>query len=118
MPSPPKGGHSYFKVIWLALRGSVDLGLLEPARVVHVDRLPLGEDVERGLPRLAVAVARLLGAAEGQVHLGARRAGVDVRDAGLEVAHRPEGLVDVAREDRGGEAVLDPVRHADRLVEV
>ena len=43
----------------------------------------------------------------GQVHLGADRAGVDVRDAGLEVAHRAEGLVDVAREDRGREAELD-----------
>ena len=51
--------------------------------VVDVDRLPLGEDVERRLARLAVAVAGLLGAAEREVHLGAGRAGVDVGDPGL-----------------------------------
>ena len=50
-------------------------------RVVDVDRLPLGEHVERRLARLAVAVAGLLHPAERQVHLGAGRAGVDVRDA-------------------------------------
>ena len=37
---------------------------------------------------------------------------------GLQVAHRAERLVDVAREDRGREPVADPVRDADRLVEV
>src|SRR5690348_6185864 len=41
----------------------VALGLLQLPRVVDVDRLPLGEDVERGLARLAMAVARLLHAA-------------------------------------------------------
>src|SRR5215510_13741994 len=96
----------------------VDLGLLELARVVDVDRLPLGEEVERGLTRLAVPVARVLDAAEREVHLGADRAGVDVRDAGLEVAHRAEGAVDVLREDRGREAVLDAIRDLDRLVDV
>ena len=57
-------------------------------------------------------------AAEGEVHLGADRAGVDVGDPGLEVAHRPERGVHVAREDRGRKAELDPVRDADRLVDV
>ena len=52
----------------------VDLRALELAGVVDVDRLPLGEDVERGLARLAVAVAGVLRAAERQVHLGAGRA--------------------------------------------
>src|SRR5438477_4308603 len=96
----------------------VDLRALELARVVDVDRLPLGEDVERRLAGLTVAVARVLRAAEGQVHLGADRPGVHVRDPGLEVAHRPERVVDVAREDRGREPILDPVRDADRLVDV
>src|SRR5215210_34799 len=66
----------------------VDLGLLELPRVVDVDRLPLCEDVERRLPSFAVAVARVLRAAERQVHLGSDRAGVDVGDPRLEVAHR------------------------------
>ena len=95
--------------------GVVDLRALQRPGVVDVDRLPLREDVERGLPRLAVAVARLLRAAERQVHLGADRAGVDVRDAGLEVAHRAERAVDVPGEDRGREPVADPVRDAERL---
>src|SRR5215813_11378703 len=96
----------------------VDLGLLELARVVDVDRLPLGEEVERGLARFAMPVARVLDAAEREVHLGADRARVYVRDAGLEVAHRAEGAVHVLREDRGREAVLDAVRDLDRLVDV
>src|SRR5918994_2253668 len=94
----------------------VDLGLLQLPRVVDVDRLPLGEEVERGLTRLAVAVAGVLDAAEREMHLGADRARVDVRDARPQVAHRAERLVHVAREDRRREAVLDPVRDLDRLV--
>src|SRR6476469_6978893 len=78
----------------------VDLRALQLAAVVDVDRLPLGEDVERRLARFAVAVARLLHPTEREVHLGAGRPGVDVGDAGLEVAHRLERLVHVAREDR------------------
>src|SRR5262245_30674712 len=42
----------------------VDLGLLEPARVVNVDGLPLGEDVEASDARLAMPVAGVLDPAE------------------------------------------------------
>ena len=68
------------------------------------------------MPGLAVAVAGLLPAAEREVRLGAGRPGVDVDDAGLEVAHRPEGRVDVAGEDRGRQAVADLVGGRHRLV--
>src|SRR5262249_13291777 len=95
----------------------VDLRTLELAAVVDVDRLPLGEYVERRLPGLAVTVAGLLHAAEREVHLSARRSRVDVCDAGLQVAHRLERLVDVAREDRRREAVLHAVRGGDGLLE-
>src|SRR5215208_907972 len=91
-----------------ASAGRVDLRLLQLPRVVDVDRLPLGEDVERGLARFAMAVPGVLRAAERQVHLGADRARIDVRDPCFEVAHRAEGGVHVAREDRGREAELDP----------
>src|SRR5581483_1449883 len=100
------------------LRGGIDLRSLQTSRVVDVDRLPLGEDVEGGLPGLAVPVARVLRAAEREMHLGAGRAGVDVRDARLQIAHRAERRVDVLREDRRREAVADAVRDADRLVGV
>src|SRR5262245_37233830 len=93
----------------------VDLGALERAGVVDVDGLPLREHVERGLARLAVAVSGLLDATERQMHLGADRARVDVRDAGLEVAHRAKGTVHVAGEDRRREAVADAVRDPERL---
>src|SRR5207244_6988228 len=98
--------------VWLPARlraglDGVDLRLLQPAAVVDVDRLPLGEDVERRLAGLAVAVAGVFRAAEREVHLGAARAGVDVGDPRLEIAHRAERLVHVAREDRGRQAVLD-----------
>src|SRR5262245_66624554 len=65
-----------------------------------------------------MAVPGVLRAAEGEVHLCPDRPGVDVRDPRLEIAHRTERLVYVAREDRRGEAVPDPVCDADRLVEV
>src|SRR5437870_4415112 len=93
----------------------VDLGALQAPREVDVDRLPLGERVERGVTGLAVAVAGLLPAAEWQVRLGARRAGVDVDDARLEVAHRPEGRVRVAGEDRRRQAVVGLVERGHRL---
>src|ERR1700741_4552 len=83
----------------------VNLGALQPAAEVDVDRLPFGEGVEGRVAGLAVAVPGLLPAAERQVRLGAGRARVDIDDAGLQVAHRPEGRVRVAREDRRAEAV-------------
>src|SRR6188508_2650899 len=81
----------------------VNLGPLQPSAEVHVDRLPLGERVESGVAGLAVAVAGLLPAAEWQVRLGASGPGVDVDDARLEVAHRPERRVRVGGEDRRAE---------------
>ncbi len=59
----------------------VDLGALQAAAVVDVDRLPLGELVEHVAAGLAVAVAGVLGAAEGQLDLGADGRRVDVDDA-------------------------------------
>src|SRR4051812_3425277 len=96
----------------------VDLGLLELPGVVDVERLPLGEDVQRGLARLAMPVPCLLHPAEREVHLGADRAGVYVGDPCLEIAHCPEGPVHVAGEDRGRKPEADAVRDPDRLVEV
>src|SRR5579862_1783194 len=96
----------------------VDLRALQAPGVVDVDRLPLREDVERGLARLAVAVARVLRAAEREMHFRTGRAGVDVRDARLKVAHRAERLVHVARKDRRREPVANAVCDAQRLVEV
>src|SRR5689334_13522956 len=68
----------------------VDLCPLEPATEVDVDRLPLGVRVEGGVAGLPVAVPGVLPAAEGQMRLGAGRAGVDVDDPRLEIAHGPE----------------------------
>jgi len=54
-------------------------------------------------------------AAEGQMHFGADGGGVDVGDAGFEVAHGCEGAIDVAGVERGGEAVVDGVGDGDCL---
>src|SRR5438105_11298807 len=78
----------------------VDLGLLQLARKVHVDRLPLREHIDPGDPRLAVAVPRVLHAPERKMDFRPDRRRVDVEEPRLEVAHRREGLVDVARVDR------------------
>src|SRR3954452_16664808 len=119
--TPSIGGGPYAKTCKTAftagrLRGDVDLGPLKPAGVVDVDRLPLGEDVEGGLARLAMAVPGVLRAAEREIPLVARRPGVDVGDPGLQVAPRRKCAVDVAGEDRRRQAVLDPVRRTDGLL--
>src|SRR5262245_16034336 len=79
----------------------VDLRALQRPAVVDVDALPLGEHVEGLDAGLAVAVARVLGAAEGQVRLRADGGGVDVEDPRVHVAHGREGLVDVLGVDGG-----------------
>src|SRR5580658_1514863 len=65
-----------------------------------------------------MAVAGLLDAAEGEMDFGSDGGGVDVGDAGFEVAHGAEGAVDVVRVEGGGEAVLDAVGDIDGVVEV
>src|SRR6516225_875988 len=77
---------------WLRV---VDLGALQLTAVVEVDGLPFRVEVQRRRSRLAVAVARLLGASEGQVGFGADRGGVYVKDARLHVAHSPKSVVHV-----------------------
>src|SRR4051794_24328008 len=91
----------------------VDLRALQLAAVVDVDALPLGEDVEDLRARLAVAVARGLRAAEGEVYFGADGRGVDVEDARVHLLHRAEGAVDVRGVDRGRQAVAHAVAYLD-----
>src|SRR5258705_9086099 len=96
----------------------VDLGALQPAAEIDVDRLPLGVRVERDVAGLAVAVAGLLPATERQVRLRPGRPGIDVYDPRLEVAHRAERLVHVAGEDarRQAEAGLVQRQHRRAVV--
>src|SRR5262245_37614233 len=93
----------------------VDLGALEAATVIDVNRLPLGEELERTQACLAVAVAGAARAAEGQLDLRADGAGVDVDDAGRQVAHGGLHRVGVAREDAAGEAEPRVVIDGDGL---
>src|SRR5512134_97769 len=94
----------------------VDLRPLQRAAVVGVADLGLRVELVHLPPALAVAVAGLLDAAEGEVRLRADGRRVDVGDPVVQVLERPEGQVDVPGVDRAGEAVLDPVVHPDRLV--
>src|SRR5579863_3233740 len=66
----------------------VDLGLLQLVGIIHVDRLPLGIEIDRADAAFAMAVAGCFGAAEGTMHFGADGRGVDVGDARVEVANR------------------------------
>ncbi len=51
------------------------------------------------------------------MNFGADGRGVDVDDAGVDVTHRAEGIVDVAGVDRRRQAILDAVGDVDRLVQ-
>src|SRR5581483_770682 len=93
----------------------VDLCPLQPPAVVHVDRLPFGERVERGLPGLAHGVARAARSAEGELNLSACRAVIDVHDPGGQVADGPGCGVYVLRKDAARQAVLDTVVDLDRF---
>src|SRR5438034_227560 len=95
----------------------VDLRSLQRPAVIDVDRLPFGEDIQRLDAGLAVAVAGVLGAAEGQVGLRPDGGRVHVEDPGVHVAHGREGLVDVLGVDRRGQAVLDGVADGDGLLQ-
>src|SRR5579864_4517097 len=75
----------------------VNLRFLQFATVVGVDHLPFGEDIQPGQPGFAVAVAGAARAAEGELDLRARRAGVDVQNAGGDIAHSVLHAVDVLR---------------------
>src|SRR2546430_1875918 len=83
------------------------------------DGAPPGPEMEARAPppARAMAVAGLLPPAERQVGFGADGGGVHVRDAAVELAHRPEGGVHVPRVERAREPVLHVVVHADGLVE-
>src|SRR5437867_12387808 len=76
-------------------------------------RLHLGELVE-GVERLVAADARLLITAERRGDV-ATVVGVDPHRAGAQALGELEGLVDIGREDRRGEAVDRIVGHAERL---
>src|SRR6266404_1892678 len=98
--------------------GVVDLGALQLVRVVDVESLPLRVEVDGGDGCFAVAVAGFLGAAEGQMRFGADRGGVDVNDAGVQVADGLERAIHVVRVDRGGEAVRHAIRNLYRFLEI
>src|SRR5690242_9791535 len=77
----------------------VDLRPLEAAAVVDIDRLPLGEELQRAKASLAMAIARAARAAEGQLNLRANGPRVDIDDACRQVAHGRLRRVDVVGED-------------------
>src|SRR5689334_13475768 len=97
--------------------GEVDLGALELAAIVYIDGLPLGEYIQPGLARLTVAVTGAPRAAKRQLDLRADGPGVDVDDAGGQVAHGPESLVHIRRVDGAGEAVLGMVVDLDGFLQ-
>src|SRR5580704_1927691 len=94
----------------------INLGALEFVGVVDVDGFPLREEVDGGDGGFAVAVAGLLGAAEGEMRFGPDSGRVHIDDAGVKVPHRGKGAIDVARIDGRGEAVRHAVGDFDSLL--
>src|SRR5713226_4492516 len=87
----------------------VDRRLARLAGVVHIDRLDLGVELERGRSLLARSDARGLRAAKGKLGLASGRPAVDVDDAGLDVVREAEDRRGIAGEDGGGQPVAHVV---------
>src|ERR1700678_2818247 len=66
----------------LSLVFAVDLRLLQLVGIIHVDRLPLGVEINRADSAFAMAVAGGLRPAEWQVHFRAAGGGVGVGGGG------------------------------------
>jgi len=64
-----------------------------------------------------MTVGRRFRPAEGQVHLGSDGRRVDAEDAGVEIPHRLEGGIDVARVDRRRQSVGNAVPDRDRFLD-
>src|SRR5690242_11045499 len=71
----------------------VNLRPLQLVRIVDIERLPLGIEINGRNRRLAVTVAGLLCAAERQVRLRSDGRRIHIDDAGVDIAHRRERLV-------------------------
>src|SRR5207245_3341190 len=93
-----------FWVLTAGLFPRIDLRALQPAAVIDVDRFPLREFVESHRAGLAMTVAGVLHAAEGQLDLGTDGWRVDVDDAGLHLVHGVERLAQVVGVDRHRQA--------------
>src|SRR5438552_14787154 len=96
----------------------VNLRSLKTSAVIHVDRFPLAERVERRLAGFAMAIAGVSHPAEWQMNFAADRAGVDVHDGRPDITHGALRPVDVPREDRRGQPVLDAVVDRNGLLEL
>ena len=96
----------------------IDLRALQPVREIDVARISIGCR-SRLLPgRLRDVRCRLLCAAERQMDFRADRRSIHVSNAGVNVAHGAERLVDVARVHRRRETIRHAIRDLDCFVEV
>ena len=95
----------------------VDLRALQPPAVIDIDRFPFAERVECSLPSFARAIAGASRAAKRKLHFAADRAGVNIDDAGRQLAHRGECAIDVLRVNGTDEAVGHVVVDGDGFLE-
>src|SRR4051812_27512948 len=96
---------------------SVEVRLPRGARVVVVDRLDLGVEVDGGLALLARSDAGVLDSAERQLGLAADRGRVHVDDPAFDLLDEAEDRRGVARVDARREPVLDARGDLERLLE-
>src|SRR5215471_138500 len=96
----------------------INLGPLQPVRVVNVNRFPLGVEINCANSAFAMPVSRGLDAAEGEMHLCSDGRRIYIRDAGIDVAHGTKRPVHVARVDGGREPVRDAVGSLNGLLKI
>src|SRR5215813_883753 len=96
----------------------VNLGPLQPVRIINVDGPPLRVKINCSKAALAVPVTRGFDAAKGQMHLRPDGRSIDVSDTRIQIAHGTKGAVHIARVNGRREAVLDAVGHLDGLVKI
>src|SRR5215213_540501 len=106
-----------FSLISLRRFELVDLGALQFAAEVDIDRLPLRKDVEHLGSGFAMAVTGGFGTAKRQVYFRTDRRSVYVEDAGVHLVHCFERAIDVLCVNRGREPVAHTICDLDCVFE-
>jgi hypothetical protein len=86
---------------------------LELTTVIDVKSLPLRKYIKSSLPGLPVAVAGASRPTERQLYFRTYGSCVHVQNAGGDVAHGAEGVIDICRVNRGRKTILGIVVYLD-----
>src|ERR1051325_2255167 len=110
--------HSFHPSSFILHPFLIQIPLALASGVIDVDDLQLRVETQRGRALLAVADARALDAAEGDMRLAAGGRRVDVRHARLDLVNETKDARSVVGEDGRREAVFGIVGDHHRLLEI